>query len=121
MPMHYFWKFLLGHVDCQKPAKTIGFRATAIEKDKQRAENFTVFACGDVTKPEDLQRLSEYIAAEHDSIVHAHCVPSCGTCSRAREIKVPGLAPEQQPRRLRNNEYPDGLPNLKDTELQSVT
>ena len=104
-----------------KACKDIGFRATAIEKDKQRAENFTVFACGDVTKPEDLQRLSEYIAAEHDSIVQAHCVPSCGTCSRAREIKVPGLAPEQQPRPLRNNEYPDGLPNLKDTELQSVT
>lgn len=108
MPMHYSWKCLLGHVDCQKPAKT-WVQATAIKKSKQRAENFTVFAC-DVTKPEDQQRLSEYIAAEQDSIVHAHCDPSCGTCSRAREIKVPGLAPKQQPRPLRTTSIQMGFP-----------
>jgi hypothetical protein len=35
--------------------------------------------------------LMDYTEAESDSLVHAHFAPSCGTCSRAREIRVPGL------------------------------
>ena len=78
-----------GSCRLSRTCRDVGFRVTAVEKDKQRAENFSLFAC-DVTKQEDAKQLMDYIEAESDSLVHAH-FPSCGTCSRAREIKVPGL------------------------------
>ena len=79
-----------GSCRLSRTCRDIGFRATAVEKDKQRAENFSIFAC-DVTKQEDAKQLMDYTEAESDSLVHAHFAPSCGTCSRAREIRVPGL------------------------------
>ena len=64
--------------------------------------------------------MMDYIEAESDSLVHAHFAPSCGTCSRAREIKVPGLPIERQPQPLRSNEHPDGLPCLLEADQKRV-
>jgi chorismate synthase len=50
-----------------RTCRDIGFRATAIEKNKQRAKNFLIFTC-DVTKQEDAKQLMDYIEAESDSL-----------------------------------------------------
>ena len=49
------------------------------------------------------------------NVRHVHLGPSCGTFSRAREIPVPRWKVEQgapDPKPLRSEEYPLGLPNL---------
>eukprot|EP00435_Cladocopium_sp_Y103_P049576 s2642_g15.t1 len=97
----------------------VGLRATAVEKDKNRTENFSIFPC-DLTNAEDFKQLQQYVEAESESLVHAHFAPSCGTCSRAREIPVPGLSDKQQPRPLRSDFHPDGLPGLTERELDRV-
>eukprot|EP00435_Cladocopium_sp_Y103_P072300 s179_g39.t2 len=103
-----------------KACKDVGLRATAVEKDKNRSENFAIFPC-DLTNAEDFLQLQNYIEAESEALVHAHFAPSCGTCSRAREIPVPGLTSEQQPRPLRSDLHPDGLPFLSEREQERVT
>ena len=50
-------------------------------------------------------------------ICWAHFAPVCGTASRAREIDT---GDPNQPRPLRSNEAPDGLPNLKPSERKRV-
>ena len=50
-------------------------------------------------------------------ICWAHFAPVCGTASRAREIDT---GDPNQPRPLRSNEAPDGLPNLSPSERKRV-
>ncbi len=100
-----------GSCRLSKACKDVGLRATAIDKLQSRAENFTIHQC-DLGDKQQLGLLKEYIVAESDSIVHAHFAPSCGTASKAR------LPSHLQPKPLRSEEYPDGLPFLsaKDSE-----
>ena len=57
---------------------------------------------------------------ERHRLVHAHFAPSCGTASRARERPVPGLSAARQPRPLRSEDKPDGLPSLGPAEQVRV-
>ena len=50
-------------------------------------------------------------------ICWAHFAPVCGTASRAREIDT---GEPNQPRPLRSNDAPDGLPDLSPTERRRV-
>lgn len=50
-------------------------------------------------------------------ICWAHFAPVCGTASRAREIDT---GERNQPRPLRSNDAPDGLPDLSPTERRRV-
>lgn len=111
--------FFAGSCRLSKDCRDVGLRATAVEKDKQRAEQFSIFCC-DVTKREDVKPLMDYIEAESECIAHAHFAPSCGTCSRAREIKIPDLPPGRQPQPLRGNTCPDGFPNLSEVDQLRV-
>jgi hypothetical protein len=47
------------------------------------------------------------------------CAVPCGTCSRAREIKIPGLSFCPQP--LRDKAHPRGLPSLKGLDAERVS
>ena len=44
------------------------------------------------------------------NVIGVHLAPPCGTCSRAREIKISDAWHGPQP--LRNREYPYGVPNM---------
>ena len=72
----------------------------------------------DLTTEEGQQRAMFWITNPLLSAVFA--APPCGTCSRAREIPVPGSHPRSGPQPLRSAEYPDGLPNLSGDDLQRV-
>ena len=106
-----------GSCRLSKACKDVGFRTTAVDKLQSRAENFAIYQC-DLGDEHQLGLLKEYIAAESDSIVHAHFAPSCGTASKARERPIPGLARHLQPKPLRSEQFPGGLPllNAKDRE-----
>ena len=82
-----------------------------INKDPQRSENMVV-ANFDLTDPSHFSSLRDLIHVEKEFIVHAHLAPSCGTASRARNIKIPGVKTLDMPQPLRSEEQPDGLKSL---------
>jgi len=90
-----------------------------IDKDPKRAESCAV-ANYDLSDPQQYSTLVEVFHAERESIVHAHCAPSCGTASRASGRKVPGMPLHLQPQPLFSDDYPDGLPNLSEKEQARV-
>ena len=67
----------------------------------------------DLTQPDQVNILVSLIRS--GQVLAAHFAPPCGTCSRAREIYIPG-----GPVPLRNEEYPLGLPGLSGTDKQRV-
>ena len=68
----------------------------------------------------DLSREHSWVVLRHIArecrIIAVHIAPPCGTCSRAREIKLSSSWHGPQP--LRNEEYPYGVPwmSAKDAE-----
>ncbi len=74
----------------------------------------------DLTSLDDCKRLQDLVEAEGDLCFHAHFAPACGTCSRARERKLEGAPLDQQPRPLRSDDFPAGLPSLTAAEAKRV-
>ena len=102
-----------------KACKDVGFRVAAVDKDKNRSENFNIYRC-DVGDPKQLKLLKEFLQAESDELLHVHFAPSCGTASRAREKPIPGLPLHKQPKPLRSDYFPDGIPGLRPMEAERV-
>ena len=100
-----------------KACKNLGFRVLAVDKNPKRAENFPV-ASFDLTRPHDFSTVCKFAEAESEDLLLAHFAPSCGTASKARERKVPGIP--NPPRPLRSESYPDGLAGLTEQEHQRV-
>ena len=86
---------------------------------QHRSESL-VAANFDVTNPHQFNSLKELIFAEREFIVHAHFAPSCGTASKARDIKIPGVNPQDAPKPLRSESDPDGLPSLGPKDVDRV-
>eukprot|EP00435_Cladocopium_sp_Y103_P059935 s673_g21.t1 len=100
-----------------KACRNAGLRVLAIDKDPKRSENFPV-AQFDLTKQHDYDCICNLIDAEKSNLVAAHFAPSCGTASKAREKRVPGVS--NAPRPLRSESYPDGLQTLTERERLRV-
>ena len=106
-----------GSCRVSKACKNLGFRVLAVDKNPRRAENFPV-ASFDLTRLHDFDAVCKFAEAESDNLLLAHFAPSCGTASKARERKVPGIS--NPPRPLRSESYPDGLSGLTQQEHQRV-
>ena len=98
----------------------LGLRGIAVDKDRKRSEGVTVLEL-DLSLQEDCKRLTDLVEAEGNRCIHAHFAPACGTCSKAREKKLAGIPLDQQPRPLRSEAYPAGLPSLNSAEKQRVS
>lgn len=100
-----------------KACKELSLRVLTIVKDPKRAKNFPV-ASFDLTRQHDFRSVCKFVEAESDNLILAHCAPSCGTASKAREKRTPGVV--NPPRPLRNKSYPNGLPGLSGREENRV-
>ena len=114
-----FVEVFSGSCRLSKACRDVGFRVTAVDKDKSRAENFTIYNC-DLVEIEQRSMLEEYLKAIHGSLLHVHFAPACGTASRARNKPIPGVPQDQQPRPLRSDAMPDGLQHLTESERRRV-
>ena len=59
----------------------------------------------------------------HDAVAYVHFAPPCGTASRARDRRrynADGTPAKLDPKPLRSDEYPDGLPSLVGQDLERV-
>ncbi|CAL1160066.1 unnamed protein product, partial [Cladocopium goreaui] len=92
-------------------------RGVAVDKGTERAKGpITIL---DLTAPEDLQFLMDFIRQEALNLCLVHFAPPCGTCSAARKRKLPsevqaklkdaGITPPQQ---LRSEQFPMWLPGI---------
>ena len=100
-------------------------RGVAVDKGTERAKGpITIL---DLTAPEDLQFLMDFIRQEALNLCLVHFAPPCGTCSAARKRKLPsevqaklkdaGITPPQQ---LRSEQFPMGLPGIAGFDLYKV-
>ena len=100
-------------------------RGVAVDKGTERAKGpITIL---DLTMPEDLQFLMDFIRQEALNLCLVHFAPPCGTCSAARKRKLPsevqaklkdaGITPPQQ---LRSEQFPMGLPGIAGLDLYKV-
>ena len=59
----------------------------------------------------------------HDTVAYVHFAPPCGTASRARDrrrLNADGTPAKLDPKPLRSDQYPDGLPSLVGQDLERV-
>ena len=92
----------------------MGFQATGIDwrgnkdRPKSRCLNF------DLTEKEG--QVAFWKLVEDLDIIYAHFAPPCGTSSRAREVRrrnADGTQCTLDPKPLRSDEFPDGVPGLE--------
>ena len=110
-----------GSARLAKACRHVECRTVAVDKTADRSQGSKIFIC-DVTKPEDVCMLKQFLAAEKDNIGWVHFAPACGTASKAREKpnKVLERAGYKVPKPLRSAEHPLGLPGLHLVRTQSA-
>ena len=95
--------------------KEAGFDAVAIDHSKNRFHPLAHICNVDLTTAHGWQFLDHLI--EHYNVIFVHAAPPCGTCSRAREIKLAGWCPKP----LRTESEPAGISTLEGDDLERVT
>ena len=96
-----------------KVAHQCGFRTMAVDHSTARSCGFPICVF-DLTDPDDLERMVQFMEESSDSILGVWIAPSCGTCSRAREKRLVSLerAGVKTPIPLRSILQPDQLDGL---------
>eukprot|EP00438_Fugacium_kawagutii_P007233 Skav218022 [mRNA] locus=scaffold2344:307023:309707:- [translate_table: standard] len=108
-----FIEIFAGSARLSSALHEVGFETMAVDKSTARSTKHHI-ALYDVTEPSQLQELMTTIQEEAHRIVAIHLAPACGTASRARERKLPGLQKKgfKVPQPLRSEQQPAGLDGL---------
>ena len=94
----------------------VGFDILAVDHSHNRFHPLAHICNLDLTEDASWEFLAYVV--RHYPVCFVHVAPPCGTCSRAREIN---LVPSTfQPRPLRSEEQPHGLPGLTDDDQKRV-
>ena len=101
--------------------KVLGFQSLAYDHSKNRHHKHHAVLNLDLSKGSSWPILEDLI--RHHSVCYVHLAPPCGTASRARDrplshkLKAAGV-PEPKP--LRSEAHPEGLPHLEGVDLERV-
>ena len=91
-------------------AREARFRTLSVDKtcDRRTGAHIAIF---DLAKRDDVESLKQLIFDERFNIAWIHFAPACGTCSRAREKKLPSLEAQgiADPKSLRTDKEPVGF------------
>ena len=106
-----------GSARLTKAARDQGFKGLAFDHSDARSCGIEI--CNvDLTDPQQLKDLLEFITVEAPRIVAIWIAPSCGTASRARERPLPGNADGPKP--LRSTDQPDHIDGLEGVDKLKV-
>ena len=106
-----------GSARLTKAAREQGFKGLAFDHSDARSCGIEI--CNiDLTDPQQLQDLLEFITVEAPRIVAIWIAPSCGTASRARERPLPGNVDGPKP--LRSSSQPDHIDGLHGVDKLKV-
>ena len=100
--------------------RRLGIRAVAVDRGASRTSGPVTLL--DLTKPDDLEFLKNFITSERDNLLYVHMAPPCGTCSAARnkrhrDLEAAGFA---LPKPLRSKAHPMGLPTNRGLDAAKV-
>ena len=87
-----------------------GFEAKGIDYAGNKDVPVAPVVLLDLTSTDGQHRPAQLV--RHPRLAYVHFAPPCGTASRARERRIPGLA-GGGPAPLRSTQFPLGLPNLE--------
>jgi len=106
-----------GSARLTKALSDAGFDAVGIDyrrcKDKPVGKTLWM----DLTEDAGANEFQALVERLGSRLVYVHFAPPCGTASRAREKRLRGAL---DPKPLRSEEYPDGLPDLEGDDLNRV-
>ena len=110
---------------CAKLSATLfnfGFTVFPIDHSKNRHKQLIKTVSIDLAHPDCLRELLDMVG-DPTCVFYLHAAPPCGTASRARERRIPFRlrkrgAPEPKP--LRSEKFPHGLPSLKGLDKVKV-
>ena len=110
-----------GSVKLTASLHKLGFRAVAVDRSSARTSGPITHL--DLTKPEDLSFLKNFIASEKANLIYVHLAPPCGTCSAARNKQHKDLerAGFTLPQPLRSKLHPMGLPHIRGLDAAQVS
>ncbi len=94
--------------------KEAGFDSIAIDHSKNRFHPLAHICNVDLTTSHGWEFLDHLVS--HYNVIFVHAAPPCGTCSRAREIKLSGWCPQP----LRTEDEPEGISSLQGDNLERV-
>ena len=94
--------------------KDAGFDSIAIDHSKNRFQPLAHICNIDLTTSHGWEFLDHLIS--HYNVIFVHAAPPCGTCSRAREIKLSGKCPKP----LRTEQEPEGIATLQGDDRERV-
>ena len=100
---------------------TAGFTGIAVDHESNRHQPAVQVTKLDLSKTASWEVLDHMLQVQ--PIIYVHAAPPCGTASRARERKVPQALRDRgapNPKPLRSDTFPMGLPSLKGTDLDKV-
>ena len=117
----YIIEICAGSARLSKAAHESGFKTMAVDHTTSRSCGFPICVF-DLTDPQDLASILRFIDEAADCIVGIWVAPSCGTCSRAREKRLPQLesAGMKVPYPLRSTAQPDQLDGLSGLDKVKV-
>ena len=93
-----------------------GFNVMAVDHDHNKHKTKVKTFSLDLTKESSWVTLRHIV--QNCLVIAVHMAPPCGTCSRAREIKLSNTWHGPQP--LRNEQYPYGVPNMSSKDKLRV-
>lgn len=100
-----------------------GFAVIAVDHSKNSHASLYPTVCIDLADDSSCEQLLQLLE-NPGYLIYVHAAPPCGTCSKARhrriskELQARGV-PDPKP--LRSNKFPHGLPSLKGIGLKRVT
>ena len=94
--------------------KEAGFDSIAIDHSKNRFQPLAHICNIDLTTSHGWDFLDHLVS--HYNVIFVHAAPPCGTCSRAREIKLSGKCPQP----LRTELEPAGISTLQGDDRERV-
>ncbi len=100
--------------------RKLGLRAVAVDRSSSRTSGPVTTL--DLTKPEDLDFLKNFITSEKENLIYIHLAPPCGTCSAARNKQHKDLerAGFTLPQPSRSKSHPMGLPHIRGLDAAKV-
>ena len=110
-----FLEVMAGSARLTAACITVGFEGLAIDHKGNKDKPIAPCRWMDLATPSGQLQLKTMIKRDAKKIAHVHLAPPCGTASRARDKrlkKADGSPADIDPKPLRSDLYPDGLPGL---------
>ena len=117
----YIIEICAGSARLSKVAYENGFRTMAVDQTNTRSCGFPICVF-DLSNTQDLDSLLRFVEEASECILAIWIAPSCGTCSRAREKRLPQLESVgmKVPYPLRSTAQPDQLDGLSGLDKVKV-